>query len=329
MAQSLTHQPPLHIGTADEFARVRSALQAAVFDEETICRTLKIEEMCDVGSINLHEVDFSNVPDQFQLFVRLFFVLRLVPRAEVERLLDRETLTAFLSLGVLGTGEFGADEFYARVLLYPVAGFLMASDRHTNPDASQFSAPPDIVFPAIYAGTLRFLRLLPRGPAGQALDLCAGSGIGAFVLSRCSSRAVSSDVTERAMHFALFNRALNNLSNVDVVCGDLYGAVSGQSFDRIVAHPPYVPSLSIAAIWRDGGTTGELLVRRIIEDLPDYLLPGGLFCIVSIGLDTKEGKFENRARGWLRDSGDEFDIIFACTNERTPGEVLRDLAERE
>ena len=329
MAQSLVHQPPLHIGTADEFARVRSALQAAGFDEETICRTLKIEEMCDVGSINLHEVDFSNVPEQFQLFVRLFFVLRLVPRAEVERLLDRETLSAFLSLGLLGTGEFGADEFYARVLLYPVAGFLMASDRHTNPDASPFSAPPDIVFPAIYAGTLRFLRLLPLGPAGQALDLCAGSGIGAFVLSRCSNRAVSSDVTERATHFARFNRALNNLSNVDVVCGDLYGAVSGQIFDRIVAHPPYVPSLSIAAIWRDGGTTGELLVRRIIEDLPGYLLPGGLFCIVSLGLDTKEGKFENRARGWLKDSGDEFDIIFACTNERTPDEVLRDLAERE
>ena len=80
MAQSLVHQPPLHIGTADEFARVRSALQGAGFDEETICRTLKIEEMCDVGSINLHEVDFSNVPEQFQLFVRLFFVLRLVPR---------------------------------------------------------------------------------------------------------------------------------------------------------------------------------------------------------------------------------------------------------
>ena len=140
MAQSLVHQPPLHIGTADEFARVRSALQAAGFDEETICRTLKFEEMCDVGSINLHQVDFSNVPEQFQLFVRLFFVLRLVPRAEVERLLDRETLSAFLSLGLLGTGEFGADEFYARVLLYPVAGFLMASDRHTNPDASPFSA---------------------------------------------------------------------------------------------------------------------------------------------------------------------------------------------
>ena len=42
MAQSLVHQPPLHIGTADEFARVRSELQGAGFDEETICRTLKI-----------------------------------------------------------------------------------------------------------------------------------------------------------------------------------------------------------------------------------------------------------------------------------------------
>jgi SAM-dependent methyltransferase len=329
MAQSSVRAPLLHLGTADDFARVRSALQAAGFDEATLCQTLKIEGMSDIGGITLSEVDFSNVTEQLQLFIRLFFCQRLVPRAEVERVLDQEILKAFLSLGILGADEFGADNFYARVLLYPVAEFLMASDRHTNPDGSEFNSTPDIVFPAIYGGTLRFIRLLPQSPAAEVLDLCAGTGIGAFVLSRCSKRATSSDVTERATHFALFNRALNNLGNVDVLCGDLYDAVAGKTFDRIVAHPPYVPSLNISAIWRDGGTTGDLLVKRIIEGLPQYLRAGGISCIVSIGLDTKEGKFEDRARSYLQDSADEFDIIFAGTNERTADEVLHDLSERD
>jgi SAM-dependent methyltransferase len=190
-------------------------------------------------------------------------------------------------------------------------------------------ASSDTVFPAIYEGTLQFLRLLPVSPAEAALDLCAGTGIGAFVLSRSNKRAVSSDITERATHFAQFNRNLNNLTNVDIVNGDLYGPVTGQTFDRIVAHPPYVPSLTDATLWRDGGTTGERLVKRIVEGIPDYLRPGGILCLTSLGVDTKEGKFEERVRRWLKDSGDEFDIIFAFTDERTPKEILRDLSERE
>jgi hypothetical protein len=139
---------------------------------------------------------------------------------------------------------------------------------------------------------------------------------------------VSADVTERATQFARFNRALNSRDNVEVVCGDLYGAIGGRTFDLIVAHPPYVPSVGLAAIWRDGGATGELLIRQIVEGLPGHLRVGGIFCALSQGLDTKEGRFEERVRGWLKESADEFDIIFAYDEERTPRDVLQRLAER-
>jgi len=320
---------PLRIGSAAQFAQVRSALRSARFDERTICETLRIKAMSDVLSVDLDDVDFASVPDPLPVLVRLFVTCGPMPRAEVERVLDRATLDAMVALGLLDAGAPGPDACHARVLLYPVAGFWIASDRHNHPDGSPFVARPDIVFPAIYGGTLRFLELLPRSHAESALDLGAGSGIGAFVLSRTSARAVASDITERATHFARFNRALNEAANVDVVCGDLYGAVAGQTFDRIVAHPPYVPSVDMAAIWRDGGTTGELLVRRIIEGLPDHLRPGGLACTVSIGLDTAKGRFEDRARGWLGDHHQDFDIVFAAADERSPDEVLRKLAEQD
>src|ERR1044072_423096 len=329
MNSSLIEKPSLRLGSKDEFARVAGSLRKAGFDEETIQRTLKIESLSDVGSVKEREVNFSEASETLEVFIRLFLLQRLVPLSTATTVLGRRTLEAFLALGLLGLGEFGEDQLYAKVLLYPVAGFLVASDRHSNPDGSHFEPPSDIVFPAIYAGTLRFLELLPGNECEEALDLCAGSGIGALVLSRRSKHAVCADITERAAQFALFNRELNSLDNVEVVCGDCYAAVEGRTFDSIVAHPPYVPSLNSAAIWRDGGITGELLVRRIIEGVPQHLRSGGTFCLVTLGLDTAAGTFEERARGWLKDDAQEFDIIFASTNERTPQEVLKELCVRE
>jgi hypothetical protein len=115
---------------------------------------------------------------------------------------------------------------------------------------------------------------------------------------------------------------------VEVVCGDLYEAIAGQAFDRIVAHPPYVPSLNIEAIWRDGGETGEVLVRRIVEGLPAHLRADGISCTVSLGLDTNEAQFEDRVRQWLGENAREFDIIFAVADERTPAEALGSLARQ-
>jgi SAM-dependent methyltransferase len=325
MAQSMRHQLPLRAGTVDEFAQVRSAFQTAGFDEQTVLSALKLKDMSDIGAVDWEKVDFSNVSRQFELFARLFLALRQIRRSELEEF-SAETVAALFSLNLLSTGDNG--ECYASVLLYPVKGFWIASDRFVNPDGSRF-APPDAVFPAIYEGTLRFLSLFPASPAEEALDLCGGTGIGAFVLSRYHKRTISSDITERATHFADFNRQLNDLENVEIVCGDLFAPVKDRTFDRIVAHPPYVPSLTDATIWRDGGTTGERLVRRIIEELPRYLRPGGIFCLLSLGVDTRNGSFEERARGWLKEGGAEFDIIFAFTEERTPREILRDLAEIE
>ena len=117
---------------------------------------------------------------------------------------------------------------YAPVLLYPVGGFLIASDRHNSPDGSPFVPPADIVFPAIFAGTLQFLGLVPSGPMEAALDLCSGTGIAAMMMGRTAGRAVAADITARATHFAHFNRLLNDCPNVAIVQGDLYAPVAGR-----------------------------------------------------------------------------------------------------
>src|SRR5437660_10662757 len=328
MPSTFLDQTPIRMGSAEAFACVGRTLKDASFDEETICRTFKLEDMSDVGSITPDDVERAYVSRQLRLLTRLFLLQALTPRADIEGVFDQATIDSFLSLGLLGTGEFGNDGFYARALLYPVAGFVIASDRHSLPDESEFEPPADIVFPAIFGGTLQFLRLLPRNWEGAALDLCSGTGVGAFLLSRSGRLAVSADITERAAAFARFNCALNGLENVEVARGDLYEAVQGRTFGCIVAHPPYVPSLETKAIWRDGGTIGESLVKRIVEGLPEHLDPGGIFFCVSLGVDTEEAKFEERVRGWLGARADELDIIFACKELREPRQVLDSLARK-
>jgi SAM-dependent methyltransferase len=322
-----SHPAPVRIGSEAEFAGVVRVLREAAFDERTICEALGFDDMSDVGRLTSDDVARVNLSRQLKVLLRLFVVLGLVPRSEVEQVFRQSAIGAFISLGLVGVGEFG-DNFHSTVLLYPVHGFWIASDRLTNPDGSPLVEMPDIVFPAIYQGTLQFLQLLPEVADGEALDLCAGTGIGAFALSRTAQRAFSVDVTARASEFARFNRALNGRENVEVLQGDLYEPLGDCTFDCIVAHPPYVPSLGLETIWRDGGVTGDLLIKRIVEGFPGHLRAGGHAMILAQGVDTSEATFEERVHEWLGENADDFDVIFGSDLERGPARVLELLQKK-
>ena len=188
---------PLRIGRADDFARVESMFRTAQFDEIAVCRMFDIAEMSDLGSIDPKRVDLAS---RLGLLLQVFLLLESVPRVEVERWVEPDALALLqrLDLVRLGTVDLGnpngTEFYYSPVWLYPVAGFLIASDRRTNPDGSGFFPMPDIVFPAIYEGSLRFLNAVANRSAGDALDLCCGSGIGALVLARSAKRVVACDI---------------------------------------------------------------------------------------------------------------------------------------
>ena len=322
---------PLRLDNPTACAAVRSWLIEAGFDEATICRALAIDEMSNFRTVTPEVADRNAEGALLPLLIRLFLFSVSLPRAAVEEAIEPEMLEAFATLGLLQLGDFAVGQergewWYAPVLLYPVGGFLIASDRHDSPDGVPFVPPADIVFPAIFAGTLRFLQLLPSGPMEAALDLCSGSGIAAMVLGRTAGRAVAADITARATHFAHFNRLLNDCRNVAVVQGDLYTPVAGETFDWIVAHPPYVPALDDTMIYRDGGATGESIVRGCVEGLPRHLRPGGIFLTLCAGWDTDAGAFEERARAWLGGARDEFDVLFAVGNEKSPRDFVNEWA---
>lgn len=315
----------MRIGTPEEFSWVARFLHEHGFNEQHVRAALKLNTLAALGTLKESEIDLSGIPGPLAALIRIFVLLRLVPSDELQTAFGGEVLTACLSLDLVRRHERGC---YASVFLYPVAGFVVASDRHSTWDGSRFEEPLDVVFPAIFPGTLRFLQLIATSPVEDALDLCAGSGIGALVLSRAAKNTVAADITSRATHFADFNARLNQRPHLRAVQGDLYGAVSGSTFDRITAHPPYVPSLGDEMIFRDGGEAGETVLRRIVEGLPEFLRPGGTFTALCMGVETKSAGFEQRARNWLGASESEFDLVFACGDEKAPEAALQDIAER-
>ncbi len=309
---------PLRLGAPEDFARVAAALRSAEFAESAVHRILRDSGNSALGAETIERVDATVVSSAF---LKLFVEMKPVPRAAVEAAMDRATLDSFLALDLIRSGN--ADSFEAPVFVYPVGELLIASDPYDR------SVGADSVFPAIQTGTLHLLKLLPRGSVMDALDLCSGTGICALVLSKRAQRAVAADVTERAAHFAKFNRLLNDCGNVEIACGDLYSAVEGRTFDRIVSHPPYVPSMEESKIWRDGGSTGEAITRRIVEGLPEYLKPGGDFLALCLGSERDEAPFHLRARGGLGAAEAEFNLVFAVRKYFSPEELAGQVAKGE
>jgi release factor glutamine methyltransferase len=128
-------------------------------------------------------------------------------------------------------------------------------------------------------------RALDRLPVnGIAVDLCAGAGAIARVLqTRCpTARVLATDVDEKAVSCARSN-------HVDAYLGDLFSPLPNElqrTVDVIVAVVPYVPTPALPLLPRDtltfesplsydGGDDGTRILRRVIDESPQWLRSNG------------------------------------------------------
>src|SRR6202043_1895448 len=201
-----------------------------------------------------------------------------------------------------------ANRCLASVALYPIRDLFIASDRWCNPDHSPREMFPDIVYPALTKSARQFIDFTSFEPCDDFLELCAGTAPAALLASRTAKNIWATDIAERSIDFAKFNAALNGIHNVTFALGDLYQPLEGLTFDRIAAHPPYVPVLQTAEIFYGGGEDGEEITKRIIAELPARLKPGGRFYCRTLGTARPGVSFENRIREWLGEKRQEFDV---------------------
>jgi release factor glutamine methyltransferase len=134
---------------------------------------------------------------------------------------------------------------------------------------------------------------------GRMLDLCTGSGCVAiaFAKERPTWRVTAVDLSPDAAALARENtRRAGVVHNLGVLEGDLFAPLpEAAEFELITANPPYIPSGDIAGLEADvrdfephlaldGGADGLSIIRRLLEQAPRYLVPGGLIAL-EVGFD--------------------------------------------
>jgi len=310
---------PLRLGTDDEFAALRSALDTAGYTEPAICERLGLQNISQfkfVTELRSPSRTLTKNPDSLDLLIRLFLENEPLERDAAQTL----PLNILAALGLVAHHASDASLLSGTVLLHPLRGLYIVSDRPSPIEGGERRPPDDFVYPAIIPNTQLFLDNIPPSPCDAFLDLCAGTGVAALVAARDgAAHAYSYDITPRSTAFAEFNRRLNGIPNLTASQGDLYEPAGELTFDRIVAHPPYVPVYRPNLIFDSGGQDGEQIVRRIIEGLPRYLRPGGRFYALTMGSD-RQHPFEQRLREWLGSPEREFDVAFVNRRTRTPRE---------
>jgi len=134
---------------------------------------------------------------------------------------------------------------------------------------------------------------------GKIVDVGTGSGVIALSLAAKFSKAdvYAVDISEDALALARENAARLGLERVHFQKSDLLENVS-ERFDLIVANLPYISMQDRHLLAREvlhdpevalfGGPSGDELVRKLIEQAPAHLEPGGLLAL-EIGLGQAEG----------------------------------------
>lgn len=318
---------PFRPGTRDEFAQLRELFEHASYTESQLCERAGVPSVFDLWPTSSRS-SFTSIVDAQSLLVRLFFDGDAVSSSALRDLLPPEHLDTLLALELLHPLPSVAEMVSATISIYPLEDLYVASDRVTRlHTTSTTRAPGDIVFSPILPQTRGFLRLLPREPCDSFLELCGGSAAAGLVAARRFARqATVVDITERSTRFASFNAALNDVGNLAALRGDLYEPVAGHTFDVIVAHPPYIPSLRTDYAFRDGGEDGEHITRRVLQQLPNYLRPGGQFFIDCLMSGRKDVSIEEHIRELLGPASSEFDVVIAQGPSLDPLHFLVDQA---
>lgn len=314
-------KPTPRLPSPAEAEAIQSLLRTHNFRAEAICARRGCRSLATFKPLHQSPHAERLTESGLDILILLFLDEEYVSPAEADCFLGPNALKPFLDTGLVYEED---GQWASSGLLYPIGQLWIASDRNANPDGSPFAIPSDAVYPAITEGTLQLLSLLPDAPAPRFLEACGGTGVAAVLAaSQGAEQAWACDINPRAAHYAALNAALNATA-LHSLTGNHYEPVAGLQFDRIVAHPPYVPQQSDdVLVFRDGGSDGEQVIEQVISGCPDHLAPGGRMYVMSYGTDREQASYPDRLRQWLGERQAEFDILLYAEVDGEPSEVVQ------
>ena len=303
--------------SAEQFLELREHFARTGFNEKAIRERLEVnpKRELELPGLSSRPPARKQIADGLDAVIHLFVAGAPISEGDARAHVPERVWETLKEAGLVARYEKGENLWAATVALYPIRELFIASDRWSNPDHSLGGMFPDIVYPALTKSAKQFLNYTSFEPCEDFLELCAGSAPAALLAAREAKRVWATDIAERSLEFAKFNAALNGIENVTFGLGDMFEPVRGRKFDRIAAHPPYVPVLKPTEIFYGGGEVGEDLTRKVIEGLPEALKPGGRLYCRTLGTERPRQSFESRIRGWLGEKEKEFDVgLFVLQN---------------
>jgi len=153
------------------------------------------------------------------------------------------------------------------------------------------SAFPTVEKDSVFFGpdTYRFcawaLRCLPS--TARLVDVGCGSGVGGLLAAPRAAEVVLADVNPLALRFARVNAALCG-AEAEIVLSDVLSAVTGK-LTAVIGNPPYLVEDGGRVYRNGGGTLGEELALRIVEQSLSRLEPRGMLVLYT-GAPIVEGQ---------------------------------------
>lgn len=154
---------------------------------------------------------------------------------------------------------------------------------------------PNVLTPRPETETILDVVLAAFGPSETFRMLDLGTGSGAILLAILAERpnavGLGIDLSAEALEVARENVAeLGFGARATLARGDWTAALEDESFDLVVSNPPYIASAEIETLEPevreheprlalDGGQDGLDAYRRLAEEIPRVLRPGGQFAV--------------------------------------------------
>ena len=300
----------LAIGPGEDLSGLRDLLESEGFSEERLRRLMSFVE----GEVALDPVALelkTRAGTRFDVLLRLFFLARSEPREQVVERLTRPVCEQLLRLGVLREEE-GA--LYAEGALIPMGPYYLIRDFW--PNVSQRKKRTDYAL-GVGKATLNLADHTVRREGERVLDLGTGTGFQALLASEHAASVVGTDTNERALSFARFNAAINGRTSIETRAGSLYDPVREDSFDLIVANPPFVISPDTQYVYRDSGLPRDQISELVLRGAAQRLVPGTGMASVIFNWYSRAGEEpETRPREWI--SGSACDAYLLRLHEDEP-----------
>jgi methylase of polypeptide subunit release factors len=295
---------PPPVAQQEVLAWLRERLRGAEYTEEAVCERL---EVASPAMLDPHHYPYYRRclagRDPAAALIGLFLLQQETDADELRAALGPDAPERLEAIGLIATRGTTPGTVRPQIDLYPYRGLWVATDRSDPCGEQGVAAPPDAVMDLNLSSHALAQVTLPITPGSRVLDLGTGCGVHALLAARAGATAVGTDLNPRALAFARFNAALNDLADVAFVPGDLYAPVAGETFDRILVNPAFILTPAPRVLFRDGGARGDAMSRAAIEGAPAHLSPGGIAQVVGEFPTIAGETFEERVAGWMEGSG--------------------------